>query len=101
MKRRCGRYHTGWHIELPVRQRSVFGRQGQPSEGRPFIAAERIWLRRPIKVAQRSSEAVVVVLRSLVILEDDFFAGTMIVRPVYLSRITRRCMWRRRADING
>jgi hypothetical protein len=45
------------------------------NERRPIITAERIRLRRPIHVADRRSEAAVVVLRSFMISHDGFFGG--------------------------
>ena len=73
--RQRGRLHALVDVELPVRQLPTRLGERQPNQRRAVVASERIRLRGPVHVAERRGEAVEVVLRPLVVGDDDLFGG--------------------------
>ena len=70
-----GRLHALVDVELPVRQLPTRLRERKPNQSGAVVASERIRLRGPVHVAQRRGEAVEVVLRPLVVGDDNLFGG--------------------------
>jgi hypothetical protein len=61
--------------QLVVGQRTAARRERQLDEFGTVVAPERVRLRGPVEIAERCRKAVVVVLRALVIRNDDFTGG--------------------------
>src|SRR5215475_11117845 len=82
----AARYALG-NVELPVGQLTTLLRERKLNQGGTLVASERIRLRGPVHGAQRGGEALEVVLRPLVVGDDDLFAGHSRDQPY--SRLRR------------